>query len=82
MIQNLKKDQLKLKSNMSYCLTKHAKDRYFERFGKQDTKIIEQRCELAAEISQDNRGVSHRKYGAICFVVLDNIILTVKKYKI
>ena len=67
---------------MSYTLTKHAKNRYFERFGKQDIDIICQRCNLATEIKRDSKGVSHRQYGAICFVVLDDTILTIKKYTI
>lgn len=66
----------------SYNITKHAINRYFERFGKQDVKVIEKRCELAIEIKKEKDGTSHRQYGAICFVVLDNLILTVKKYKI
>ena len=60
-------------------LTKHARERYRERFGVQSDKIIIERAGKAVEYGRGKDGVSYRAYGAICFAILEDSILTVMK---
>jgi len=59
-------------------LTKHAKQRYKERFGAQSDSEIIRRCIVAQKSSVTNEGFTHKIYGAILFVVVDDTIITVK----
>lgn len=65
-----------------YQLSKHAKNRYFERFGRQDIKVILERAKKSRYYKTDNNGSEHRLWGAICFVIVADTIVTIKKYKI
>lgn len=68
---------------MNYILSKHAKERYFERFGAQDEKTILDRCEKATTFFEDtHEKIIKRRYGAIVFVIdtfNKNLIKTITK---
>lgn len=58
-------------------ITKHALERYHERFGRQDINEIKRRALNSRLIREEDGGRELRSWGAIVFVVAEETIITV-----
>lgn len=68
-------------TNPEIYISKHALERYRERFGQQELKVIKSRLAAARLIETSKDGVETRVWGNIRFMIFSNTVTTIIKHK-